>query len=171
MEALPPSSYLWIIFFFLVAFNLALSHTWNTVIYYCCCLVTKVCPTLLRPHGLARQAPLSMGFPRSGLPFPSAGDLPDPGSNPRPLHWQVDSLPLSYQGSPVIFVHVLFPFLGRKLLFQIWYVPDSSWYNHQPDTRPPCVLCLFNKCLLSYYIRIKNHGPWSIEMERCPQYT
>ena len=32
------------------------------------------------------QAPLSMGFPRqeywSGLPFPSPGDLPDPGSKP-----------------------------------------------------------------------------------------
>ena len=31
----------------------------------------------------AYQAPLSMGFPRqeywSGLPFPSPGDLPDPG--------------------------------------------------------------------------------------------
>ena len=32
---------------------------------------------------VAHQAPLSMGFPRqeywSGLPFPSSGDLPDPG--------------------------------------------------------------------------------------------
>ena len=32
---------------------------------------------------IARQAPLSMGFPRqeywSGWPFPSPGDLPDPG--------------------------------------------------------------------------------------------
>ena len=39
----------------------------------------------LRPHGLARQAPLSMGFPRqeywSGLPFLPPGNLPDQGSN------------------------------------------------------------------------------------------
>ena len=32
---------------------------------------------------VAHQAPLSMGFPRqeywSGLPFPTPGDLPDPG--------------------------------------------------------------------------------------------
>ena len=32
------------------------------------------------------QAPLSMGFPRqeyrSGLPFPSPGNLPDPGTDP-----------------------------------------------------------------------------------------
>ena len=38
----------------------------------------------LRPQGhVARQAPLSMGLSRqeswSGLPFPSPGDLPDPG--------------------------------------------------------------------------------------------
>ena len=35
---------------------------------------------------VARQAPLSMGFSRqeywSGLPFPSPGDLPDPGIEP-----------------------------------------------------------------------------------------
>ena len=35
------------------------------------------------PWFVAHQAPLSMGFPRqeywSGLPFPSPGDLPDPG--------------------------------------------------------------------------------------------
>ena len=39
------------------------------------------------PWTVARQAPLSMGFPRqeywSGLPFPSPGDLPDPGMEPR----------------------------------------------------------------------------------------
>ena len=38
------------------------------------------------PWTLARQAPLSMGFFRqecwSGLPFPSPGDLPDPGIEP-----------------------------------------------------------------------------------------
>ena len=38
------------------------------------------------PWAAAHQAPLSMGFPRqehwSGLPFPSPGDLPDPGIEP-----------------------------------------------------------------------------------------
>ena len=38
------------------------------------------------PWTTACQAPLSMGFPRqdywSGLPFPSPGDLPDPGIEP-----------------------------------------------------------------------------------------
>ena len=49
----------------------------------CCCLVAKSCPTLLQPHAVAYQGPLSMGFSRqeywSGLPFPSPGNLPDPG--------------------------------------------------------------------------------------------
>ena len=40
------------------------------------------------PWTVARQAPLSMGFPRqeywSGLPFPSPGDLPNSGTEPTP---------------------------------------------------------------------------------------
>ena len=51
-------------------------------------LVTKSCPTLATPWTVARQAPLSVGFPRqeywSGLPFPPPGDLPDPGIEPMP---------------------------------------------------------------------------------------
>ena len=45
----------------------------------------------------ARQAPLSMDFSRqeywSGLPFPSPGNLPDPGIKPRSPVLQADSLP------------------------------------------------------------------------------
>ena len=42
----------------------------------------------MTPWTVARQASLSMGFSRqeywSGLPFPSPGDLPDPGTEPTP---------------------------------------------------------------------------------------
>ena len=52
---------------------------------------------------VAHQAPLSMRFHRqehwSGLPFPSPGDLPNPGIEPMSPARQVDSLPLSHQGS------------------------------------------------------------------------
>ena len=48
------------------------------------------------PWTLAYQAPLSVGFSRqeywSGLPFPSSGDLPDPGIEPGSLILQADSL-------------------------------------------------------------------------------
>ena len=57
---------------------------------------------------VARQVPLSMGFPRqeywSGLPFPPPGDLPDPGIEPEsPKNWQAGSLPLSPLGSLYIY--------------------------------------------------------------------
>ena len=46
---------------------------------------------------VACQAPLSMRFSRqehwSGLPFPSPGDVPDPGIEPRYPALQADSLP------------------------------------------------------------------------------
>jgi len=51
---------------------------------------------------VAHQASLSMGFSRqeywSGLPFPSPGDLPDPGIKPAFPALQVDSLPLVKNG-------------------------------------------------------------------------
>ena len=44
---------------------------------------------------VAHQAPPSMGFSRqeywSGLPFPSPGDLPDPGIEPRSPALQADA--------------------------------------------------------------------------------
>ena len=47
---------------------------------------TQLCPALVTPWTVACQVPLPMGFPRqeywSGLPFPSPGDLPDPGIKP-----------------------------------------------------------------------------------------
>ena len=47
---------------------------------------------------------LSMGFFRqeywSGLPFPSQGDLPDPGIKPTSLALQVDSLPTEPLAKP-----------------------------------------------------------------------
>ena len=61
------------------------------------CLVTKSCPTLGIQWTVASQAPLSMGFSRqeywTSLPFPSPGDLPDPGIKPRSPALQADSLP------------------------------------------------------------------------------
>ena len=49
-------------------------------------LVAKLCLTLATPGTVAGQAPLSLGFPRQeywiGLPFPSPGNLPNPGIKP-----------------------------------------------------------------------------------------
>jgi len=47
---------------------------------------SEVISDSFRPLGVAYHAPPSMGFCRqeywSGLPFPSPGDLPDPGIEP-----------------------------------------------------------------------------------------
>ena len=56
------------------------------------------------PWTLARQAPLSLGFPTqecwSGLLFSSPGHLPDPGIEPSSPAWQAGALPLSHLVSP-----------------------------------------------------------------------
>ena len=49
------------------------------------------------PWTVVHQAPPSMGFSRqeywSGVSFPSPGDLPDPGIEPRSPALRVDALP------------------------------------------------------------------------------
>ena len=49
------------------------------------------------PWTVAHQVPLSMEFSReeywSGLPFPSSGDLPDPGIEPGSPALQAEALP------------------------------------------------------------------------------
>ena len=68
-------------------------------------LVTQSCPTLYDPKGYnSPPAPLSMEFSRqeywSGLPFPSPGDLPNSGIEPRSPALQADSLPSESPGKP-----------------------------------------------------------------------
>ena len=58
------------------------------------------------PWTVAYQAPLSMEFTRqehrTGLPFPSPGDPPDPGIEPGSPALQADTLPSE---PPVIWIH------------------------------------------------------------------
>ena len=76
---------------------------------------------------VARQASLSMGFPREeywgGLLFPAPGDLPKPGIKPVSPGWQADSLPMSqilpHQGSPGALVN-------HKQVAQVLRPPSDS---------------------------------------------
>ena len=56
------------------------------------------------PGTVAHQAPLATGFSRqgywSGLPFPSPGQLQDPGMEPGSPALQADSLPSEPPGKP-----------------------------------------------------------------------
>ena len=63
------------------------------------------------PWTVAYQAPPSMGFSRqecwSGLPFPSPGDLPDPGIEPGSSALQADALLSEPPGKNVQSQHYL----------------------------------------------------------------
>ena len=57
------------------------------------------------------QAPLPTGFSRqefwNGLPFPTPGNLPDPGIKPTCLALKADSLPLrNWEGFIKHFIHI-----------------------------------------------------------------
>ena len=64
-------------------------HTWSLSSVVAQCFAFSVVSDSLKPDGLyaARQSPLPMGVFRqeywSGLPFPSPGDLPNPGIKPK----------------------------------------------------------------------------------------
>ena len=68
-------------------------------------VVWPLCPVWLfvTPWPVARQAPLSMQFPRqehwSWLPVPSPRDLPNPGIEPESPALQRNSLPLTTSGA------------------------------------------------------------------------
>ena len=71
------------------------------------------------PWTVAYQAPLSMGFSRqeywSGLPFPSPGDLPDPGIEPTSPTLRADALTSEPPGKPLR----LTSSINRKLQLQV----------------------------------------------------
>ena len=67
------------------------------------------------PWTVAHQAPPPMGFSRqeywSGLPFPSPGDLPDPGIKPRSPTLQADALTSEPPGKPDL---IYWPINGKN---------------------------------------------------------
>ena len=95
-------------------------------------LLTKSCLTLATPWTGAHQAPLSMGFPRqeyqSGLPFPSPGELPDPGIEPTSPALQAESLPVEPHRKPnlINYVHTV-PYnamlkMNLLYMYQSWII-------------------------------------------------
>ena len=81
------------------------------------------------PWTVAHQAPPPVGFSRqeywSGLPFPSPGDLPNPGIEPRSPALQADTLPSEPPGK--------LKRRGEKSRIMSWYLEDSGeghWVLH-----------------------------------------
>ena len=72
-----------------------------------------------------------------GFNCPAAcGISPDQGSNPRPLHWQVESYPLDHQGTPAFLFLIL-------LVLQISTCQDGfltaghHWVTSEPFWKLP----------------------------------
>ena len=87
---------------------------------------------------VARQAPLSMGFSRqeywNGLPFPSPGDLPNPGIELGSPVLQADSLPSEPPGNPYY-----------KCVVRTGH-GTTDWFQIGKEVHQGCILspCLFN---------------------------
>ena len=71
----------------------------------CCCSVAQLCLSLGDPTDCIPSGSSVLGISQaehwSGLPCPSPGDLPDPGMEITSPVWWVNSLTLSYLGSPI----------------------------------------------------------------------
>ena len=90
---------------------------------------------------VAHQAPQSMGFSRqeywSGLPFPSPGDLPDPGIEPRSPALQADALTSEPRGKPLTILDsvlkskdVTLPtkvYIVKTMIFPVVMYECESW--------------------------------------------
>ena len=76
------------------------------IIVCCACVSYSVVSDSVTPRTIALQILSFMGFSRqeywSGLPFPSPGDLANPGIEPGSRTLQADSLSLSHQGSSIV---------------------------------------------------------------------
>ena len=78
--------------------------------------------SFVTPWTVAHQVPLSMRFPRqeywSGLPFPTSGDLPNPGIKPRFPALQAVLCQLSHQGIKLL-PNIHLPTKCQQLSFKL----------------------------------------------------
>ena len=79
-----------------IHFGEQMNHTWEIWFFFLISCMFSCVQLFVTLWAVAVQAPLSMEFSRqefwNGLPFPLSGIFLIQGSNPRLLHWLVDSL-------------------------------------------------------------------------------
>ena len=105
------------------------------------------------PWGVPYQA-LSMRFSRqeywSGLPFPSSGDLPNPGIDPLLHCWQADSLPLGHLGSPCWWLTFHFNICFRSVTVAIWAVTSHDFEVMSDNSNICIILSLASLIIFSH---------------------
>ena len=93
------------------------------------------------PWTVAHQAPLSMGFSRqeywSGLPFPSPGDLSNPGIEPRSPALQADALTSNFSYSQQI-IDLVIAFILSWSIFCFKFL-----FSHNTPESTNHLLCLY----------------------------
>ena len=82
----------------------AVANLWGASLVLGVVLVAQSCPTLCDPTDCSLPSSSVHGIlqARSALPFPSPGDLPNPGAEPGSPAWQAGSLPSELQRSLVL---------------------------------------------------------------------
>ena len=89
------------------------------------------------PWTVAYQAPPSMEFSRqkywSGLPFPSPGDLPNPGIEPRSPALQADALPSEQPRKPKELLNPLLLLLSRFSRVRLCATPLTAAHQAPPS--------------------------------------
>ena len=102
--------------------------------------VAQLCPTLCDPMEFSRPEYWN------GQPFPSPGDLPNPGIKPKSPALQVDSLPAEPQGKPIVSnsnqiisqVGTVFDFPQVETVFLL---PQESESNAINNLQPSDLFC------------------------------
>ena len=131
------------------------------------CVSHSVVPdSFATPWTAIHQVPLSMRYSRqgywSGLPFPSPGDLPNPGIEPGSSALQANSLPAELQGKIThLFIHSIVDrdvsilwLLGWELL---WTLLCVSFGVHM------CAFALYSLIMPSKQLE-EFFGPWSFSL-------
>ena len=120
------------------------------------------------PWTVAYQALPSMGFSRSGLPFPSPGDLPNPGIKPRSPSLQADSLPSEPPGKPYLSVAAFSFWLYDQFSFCCMIITVFDFLFSFWWTNLGLLWIIMNyeySCgvLLSHYDDFSCCGVWALE--------
>ena len=120
-------------------------------------------PLFATPWTVARQAPQSKGFSRQeywgGLPFPSPGDLPDPGMEAGSPALQADALPSESSGkqctqrkganffSPCCMLSFLLPFKKSYLEVLQKFITLDCLFSHNDIKQRKHAFFVFLKAL------------------------
>ena len=102
------------------------------------CTVAQLCPTLCDTMDGSPQAPLSISVSRqrywSEMPFPSPGDLPYPGIEPKSPALQADSLPSEPPGKSIsIYTIYLWVY---ELIYHEGFGQEGRWCLNWTSNAP-----------------------------------